>query len=364
MLWIVGGGEVIGALSHIAGGGPLQVMARQLQHKAWAGFAFEDLIFPLFVFIVGMSVVLSIGKVQEKHGTSGSIRRILSRGALLYILGLVTYGGISHGWEGVRLLGVLQRIAICYVVTALLFCGLRLRGLVVTCVALLVGYWALMTFVPIRNITVGKDTTAAMFHATTAWVSGTFDPGLNLANHLDFQYLPGRRWDGAYDPEGLLSTLPAIASCLMGVFAGLWLKNPIIPDAKKVKGLAAAGALAVVLGFAWGLQFPVIKKIWTSSYVLVAGGYSCLLVAAFYQVVDVWNHRRWATPFIWVGMNPMAIYLAHALFSIDGLAARLVGGPVKAGLGMYGGLLESMVALGLGLALLRFMYQRRIFLRV
>jgi predicted acyltransferase len=376
MLWIVGAGGIVHALGKISHGGVAGFLARQLNHAPWEGFTFYDLIFPLFVFIVGVSTVFSLQRIREQTGAKGVYRRIMRRGLLLLVLGIVYSGGVSDGWEGVRLLGVLQRIAICYTVTALLCCVVRVRGLVAVCVSLLVGYWALLSLVPIRDISIeggnlarlaaetGAPSADGIFNRTTSWVTGAFDPGRNLANHVDFLYLPGRKYDGAYDPEGLLSTLPAIATCLLGVFAGRLLLDRRVTEHEKVRALLASGVGGVVAGFLWGLQFPVIKQIWTSSFVLVAAGYSALLLAAFYQVIEIWGFKRWAVPFVWIGMNPITIYLASALVPFEPIAERLVGGPVIAGLGAYGDLLVSAVVLALTFVLAWFLHRRQIFLRL
>ena len=194
--------------------------------------------------------------------------------------------------------------------------------------------------------------------------AGKFAEGANLSNYLDSRYLPLRKWDGDHDPEGLLSTLPAIATCLLGVFSGMLLWNQGISDRKKVLYLAVSGIAGVSLGFLWGLQFPVIKKIWTSSYVLVAGGYSCLFLAFFYFVIEIWQQRRWAIPFVWIGMNPITIYLAHNMIDFRRLARRLVGGPVEAALGNYGYLLVTCCILAMSFLLVRFLYRRKLFLRL
>ena len=230
--------------------------------------------------------------------------------------------------------------------------NLRLRGLIISCVSLLVGYWALMTFVPVPGLG-----------------AGSFSKGANLANWLDAQYLPGKKWDGTWDPEGLLSTLPAIATCLLGVFAGLLLKNARIEEQRKSLWLIGAGAGMVVLGFLWGLQFPVIKKIWTSSYVLVAGGFSAMLLGIFHQVIDVWKHHRWATPFIWIGANAITLYFLESIVSFERLAGRLVGGDIGNFLDAHvtagtGHLLRACVGLLLAIILAGFLYRRKIFLRV
>ena len=185
-----------------------------------------------------------------------------------------------------------------------------------------------------------------------------------MANWVDKQYLPFRKWDGDHDPEGLLSTLPAIGTCLLGIFAGLVLRNQGVPRQRKVIWLLGGGAAVVVLGSLWGLQFPVIKKIWTSSYVLVVGGYSAMILAAFYQMIDIWGWRKWAQPFVWIGTNALTIYLAHNLIDVPKLAERFAGGPIKAACGAYGELLITSLVLGLSFVLVRYLYQRRIFLRL
>ena len=150
----------------------------------------------------------------------------------------------------------------------------------------------------------------------------------------------------------------------LGVFAGLLLKSKSVGEQKKVLWLLGAGVAGVLLGHLWGLQFPVIKKIWTSSYVLVAAGYSCLFLAVFYQIIEIWKFQKWAMPFVWIGVNPITIYLAHNLIDFEKLANRFVGGPIKAGFGDYGELLVTVVVMGMSLLIVRFLYQRKIFLRL
>ena len=213
-----------------------------------------------------------------------ALARVSAVVALIHAGARLRYGGASESWPDIRLLGVLNRIALCYLFTSLLFLNLRLPGLIVAFVAILAGYWALMTFVPVSGIGVGS-----------------YAKDANLANWIDAQYLPGRKWNGAWDPEGLLSTLPAIGTCLLGVFAGLLLKEPSLQPHQKTLWLIGAGAAMIALGVLWGLQFPIVKNIWTSSYVLVCGGLSALLLGVFHQVIDAWERRTWATIFIWIG---------------------------------------------------------------
>jgi len=189
-------------------------------------------------------------------------------------------------------------------------------------------YWALVTFTPIRDIALDKaalvksaeergDVQSAtalegrgnpstvknssawaaaekVFYGTTNRVRGDLhEKGFNVVNHFDFQYLPGKKWDLYWDPEGILSTIPAVATCLLGVFAGFWLRNPNATETKKFSMLLVAGIAGIVLGRLWGLEFPIVKKIWTSSFVLVAGGYSLMLLGTFHQIIDVWAWRAW-----------------------------------------------------------------------
>lgn len=347
MFWIVGAEEIVHALHKINDTGPTRFLADQLSHKAWQGFAFYDLIFPLFIFITGVSLTFSLNRRIAQQGRAAACWHVLGRAVLLYLLGIFFYGGFSTPFSEIRLMGVLQRIALCYLFAGLAFCFLQLRGQIIFFVGLLLGYWALMTFVPVPGVG-----------------AGSFAEGQNLANYIDQQYLPLRKWDGTHDPEGLLSTLPAIATCLMGVFAGTLLRQTIIPAQRKILFLVTAGLLSLALGWLWHLQFPVIKKIWTSSFVLVAGGYSCLLLASFYAVIDVWQWRLWSRPFVWIGTNALTVYMAHNLVDFRAIARRLAGGDVSAYFGRFGDLVTTLVVVLLTFAFCRFLYRRQIFIKL
>lgn len=347
MFWILGMEEVAAAVGKASQAPWAQGFAGQLSHVPWEGFHFLDLIFPLFVFITGVSSVFSLEKSLAVRGRAATLRKLLGRAVVLYLLGLWCYGGISKGVDEIRWMGVLQRIAIAGFAggVAYLFLGRRARwGM---CVLLLVGYWAIMTFVPVPG-----------------GVAGDYTEGKNLANWLDANYLPGFKWNGDHDPEGLLSTLPAIATALLGVFAGEWLRRTDREAMRKVRGLLGAGVVLTVLGWIWHLQFPVIKNLWTSSFVLVAGGYSCLLLGAFYWLIDVAGLRRWATPFVWIGMNPITLYLTHYFVDYKKIAERIGGGPIAASLGHWGEVWIAFLVVLLSVALAWFLYSRRIFLRV
>lgn len=348
MFWIVGAEDIVHALRKLSDSGPVRLLAEQMDHKAWAGFAFYDLIFPMFVFIVGVSLVFSLGRLVEREGRAEAMWRIGRRALLLYIIGIFYYGGFSASFERIRLLGVLQRIALCYLFAGLAFVYLKPRGLLALLVGVLGGYWALMTFVPVPGIG-----------------AGNFAEGQNLANWIDKQYLPLRRWDGDHDPEGILSTLPAIGTCLLGVFAGLLMQRKDLSDRHKVRTLALAGLGLVAAGWLWHLQFPVIKKIWTSSYVLVAAGYSSLFFAVFHYAIEVRQWRRWAEPFVWIGLNPITVYLLHNLVDLNALAKRFVGGDLgQLAFGAAQPLVATVVVMLTSIGFCWWLHRRRIYLRL
>jgi predicted acyltransferase len=347
MLWIVGADAVVEALRKTSQNPIIQRLAEQLDHVEWAGFHFEDLIFPMFVFIVGVSLVFSLGRMIEEHGLRTALTRVFRRAVLLYLLGVFYYGGFSTPFEKIRLMGVLQRIAICYLFAALIYCYFGTRGRLLWCVGLLIGYWVLMAFVPVPG-----------------GVAGDFAEGHNLANWVDKQFLPLRKWDGDHDPEGLLSTLPAIANCVIGVLVGVLIRDDQRGNWVKFLWLVLIGAALAGLGYSWSFQFPIIKKIWTSSFVLVACGLSSLLFALFFLIIDVIGWRLWAQPFVWIGVNPIAVYMLHNLVDMEALAKRFVGGQLNGYFGEHGPLAIAIVELLITLGVAWFLYRRRIFLRL
>ena len=381
MFWIMGGDGLAGAIGGLSQAGWIQGLAQQLEHVEWHGFRFYDMIFPLFVYIVGVSLVFSLGRTIAREGRAVAFKRMLRRFLLMYAIAILYHGGFANAWPDIRLVGVLHRIAFCYLSAGILVCFLKWRGLLAACVSLLVGYWAMMSFTPFPDVRpvdatgqlLSQEMTATnvsqLNWASTNLVKGVFEPGFNYANYIDQKYLPGKKWDKTWDPEGLLSTLPAIGTCLLGVLAGLLLSNPRLGERRKVLTLLIAGVGGVIAGFLWDAQFPVIKKIWTSSFVLVAGGYSCLLLGTFYYMIDVLRFNRWCTPFVWYGMNPITVYLADNIIGFRRLSTRFFGTDVKAFLDLhvtagFGELILACGEVGIGMALVWFLYRRKIFLRL
>ncbi len=391
MFWIMGADALGGVAARMAEslGGSVapgaaepwyRKLADQLEHVEWRGFHFYDLIFPLFVFMAGVSMVYSLGRTVAEEGRGAATWRLFRRALLLWLLGVLYYRGWANGLDHVRLLGVLQRIALAYLGAGLCFIHLKPRGWIAVLGGILLGYWALLALAPVRDIQLtdaalkvlsektGQTDPHALFLATTRVVHRVYEPGYNVVNHFDFQYLPWRKWDKYHDPEGILSTFPAVASCLLGMFAGWFLKDEKRTPVRRAATLLVAGVVLVALGWAWDSQFPVIKKLWTSSYVLVAGGYSALLLGAFYYLVDVRGWQRWCQPFVWIGLNPIAVYLAGNLVNFDNLAQRVAGGPVAAFFDGWvpnlGSLVLALAGMGWAVLFARSLHRRRLYFRL
>ncbi len=382
MFWIIGADALVQALNRMGPTPVTQFLATQMEHADWEGFRFYDLIFPLFLFIVGVSIVLSMDRMLATAGRKGALIRIAKRSVLLFVLGLFFYGGVTRAWPDVQLAGVLPRIALCYFFAATLYVLLSRKALVGVAALCLVGYWALMMFVPFPDVRlehgkIGKNETQAkaktpevLLANISTTVRGTFEEGHNLTHYVDFRWLPGKKRNLYYTNEGLLSTLPAVATTLLGVMAGWLLTSARWGGKQKVVWLLAAGGVGVALGLLWGLEFPIIKRLWTSSYVLVAGGYSAILLGVFYLVVDVWQVRAWCLPFVWMGTNAITIYLVDNLLGgFNGIAARLVGGNVQQFADAHitkgcGDLLIALMGLLIAFWFVRFLYKNKIFLRV
>ncbi len=352
MFWIIGGDRLGRALGKWSGTSAGRGLQDQLEHAEWEGFRFYDLVFPLFLFLVGAVLPFSLQRFR-RDGDAAAYRRIARRTALLFGLGLLCNGILQFDWEGLRVAGVLQRIALCYGIAAVIALKGSSRGIAIALAAILLGYWALLANVAAPGGRPGDYTMAG-----------------NLPGWVDRQYLPReikQAYYGFGDNEGLLSTIPAVATALMGVLAGRWLRSGHGPW-KKVGGLIVAGASAVVVGELWGLRFPIIKNLWTSSFVLVAGGLSLLLLAAFYALLDVLRFRRWVFFFAVIGANAITIYVAPRLIDFPYLARFFLGGVYRlTGQYVSGDFRQVVEAAGVLAAewlFLHYLYRKRIYLRV
>jgi predicted acyltransferase len=288
-----------------------------LKHSAWNGWTMTDLIFPFFLFIVGVSLVLStasrLGRGDSKqHLAIHALRRAIIIFAIGLFLGVFPHFVLAT-W---RIPGVLQRIGICYFLSTMLYlwCGKRTRWAVIG--AALVGYWVIMRFIPVPGFGVpGVD--VPLLH-----------PDNNLAAWLDRKLMMGHLYERVRDPEGVLSTLPSLATCLLGVATGEWLREFRNNGAGLVRRLLLVGAIAVALGEAWGLFFPINKKLWTSSYVLLVGGLAMVVLAICYWLIDVHGWKgKWTTPALVFGTNAIVAYAIAELIAIIGYSYPItIGG--------------------------------------
>ncbi|MDI1318714.1 MAG: DUF5009 domain-containing protein [bacterium] len=284
-----------------------------LEHAPWHGWTPTDMIFPCFLWIMGVSLAFSFAR----RGATGAdrsalFRHVLQRSAIIVGLGwlmvVFPFGLLpAHHFSPttMRLPGVLPRIGVCYLVAGAIFLRCGPRGLVTWTVGLLAAYWAMLKLIPVPG-----------------YGAGVLEATGSLPWWIDSQVLAGHTWSGApvpgFDPEGILSTIPAIATVLLGALAGLWLRGAAAPQ-KKALGLLAGGLVLLGVGELMSVWLPINKNLWTSSYTVFMAGWAMGLLAAFYWLIDVRGWRRWAAPFVWYGMN------ALALFVLSGLVAKLLG---------------------------------------
>jgi predicted acyltransferase len=283
-----------------------------LRHSHWNGWTPTDLIFPFFLFIVGVAMAFSFSSRLERGDARGEgrghlFKHVLWRGLVLFALGMFLNGFPNHyhlaTW---RVYGVLQRIAICYVITAALELWTGWRAQIAVAVACLAGYWILMRYVPVPGFGVPTHDIPLL------------DPDRNIVAWLDRKLLMGHLYERTRDPEGVLSNIPAVATCLLGLLTGKWLKTAYSPRIKTL-AMVAVGVLAIAAGRTMHLWFPINKKLWTSSFVIFTAGLALLVLAAFYWVSDVKRHRgRWTWPILVFGTNAIAAY-----FLSEALAATL-----------------------------------------
>ena len=288
-----------------------------LRHAAWHGWTPTDLIFPFFLFIVGITTHLSLDARRARGDDEGMlVRQVLRRGGIIILLGLFLSGfpfipTLGFDPSTMRIPGVLQRIGVAYIAAGLLTLRTSARTQLIVVTALLLGYWAVMTLIPVPGTgAVGAVALATPDASLAAWVDRTV-----LGNHL---WRVSKTWD----PEGILSTLPAIGTAMLGVFAGRWIAAPR-PLMERLAALFAVGAIGMVAGLIWNWWFPINKNLWTSSYVLFTAGMASVTIATCVWLIDVKRITGWAKPFVVFGMNPILAFVG------SGMMARLMGSIIK-----------------------------------
>ena len=346
MFWIIGGGELFASLTKVWKTPVAQKIEEQLSHVEWEGFRFEDLIFPLFVFIVGVVLPFSISRrLEQGQSRSKLYLHIVKRTVVLILLGLILNGLLRFNWPQMRWPGVLQRIGLCYFFAALLVVHTKWRTQAIVVAVVLLLYWAAIMLIPVPDFGAGALTKEGC-----------------LSSYIDQKVVPGVLYYKYGDNEGVISTLPAVCTALLGVLAGHWLRSNRSGNVKAA-GLLIAGLVSLIAGYLWGTVFPVIKIIWTSSYVLYAGGWSLVLLAFFYWIIDVKGLQRWAFFFTVIGANPITIYFLRGLVDFDGIAGLFL-----AGLARYAGPAGPLILLT-GVVIIEwlflwFLFKHKIFFKV
>ena len=326
-------------------------------HANWNGWTPADLVFPAFLFIVGASMAFSFARHDATSARAGTpfrlYARIARRTATLFALGLVLSGLGRVPLAELHLMGVLQRIALCYLLAALAVMHLKPRTQVILCVVVLVGYWLTLTHVPVAG------------HG-----AGVLTPSGNAAGAVDRAVLgrPHLYANGPYDPEGLLGTLPATVTVLIGFWTARWLRRQPT-SATTAKRLALTGAALVAAGELSHFVLPINKRLWTSSFVLLTAGMSLVALAAVFQIVDVRGHRRVGVPFLVFGMNAIVAYgaseLAQGWLTSSGLRAAIYDHGFASWMGFrVGSLAYSLAFAALCWQALLVLYRRRIYLKV
>lgn len=269
-----------------------------LKHSQWNGWTPTDLVFPFFVFIVGVAMAFSFtSRLHRGESRTGLLKHVLWRGAVLFAMGVFLNGFPTRYNQHLRIYGVLQRIAICYVITAILELWTDWRAQLAVAFSCLAGYWLLMRFVPVPGFGLPTHDIPLL------------DPDRNIVAWLDRKLLMGHLYEGTRDPEGVLSTIPAIASCVAGLLTGKWLRTARSAQTKAI-GMAIIGILAVIAGQTCHLWFPINKKLWTSSFVLLTSGLALIFLALLYWLADIkqFRNKGWTTPLLVFGKNAIAAY--------------------------------------------------------
>jgi len=362
MFWIMSGERIFHALAKATGWPVFIWISAQLHHTVWNGITFYDMIFPLFLFIAGVSMPYSLQKkvaladvrspsqlpAREKNKLYLSMLR---RTCILILLGMIVNGLLKFdGYENTRFASVLGRIGLAWFFAGLIYLNCKPKAQVLWLLVLLLGYWALMMWVPVPG-----------------YGAGVLTMDGSLESYVDRLLLPGRLHDGVHDPEGILSTIPAIGTALLGVFTGSFLQQQSekFNMHKKALVMFGAGVVLVLTGLLWDRYFPINKRLWTSSFVLYVGGWSLLLLSVFYFVIDVMGYKKWAFPFILIGVNSIVIYMAsEGMVDFGHTAGYLFGGLIQYAPMIWQPVFSALSVTLIQLALLYFLYRQKLFLKI
>lgn len=349
MMWIMGAEGIVQGLAKATGSPFWEAFSVQMVHPAWNGFHFYDLIFPLFLFLAGVATPYSVGRELEKGKSKGELLfRVIKRGMILVLLGIIVNQGLQlKPISEIRFGSVLGRIGLAYMFANIIYLYAKERFLIIWFGALLIGYWLLLKFT-----------------AAPGFLPGDLTMAGNFASYMDRVLLPGKLYKGIHDPEGLFSTIPAISTALLGIMAGILLKKSTILPTRKVLYLVVAGVISLILAQVWNLDFPINKNLWSSSFAMHVGGYSLILLAIFYYIIDVLGYKKWAFFFKVIGMNSILIYMSgifidwrYTTTAFFGWLGELIGDPFNI-------VIMAVCYLFIKWVFLYILYRKKVFLRV
>lgn len=348
MLFIMGlAGWVVAVCDFFPELGFMQWLSGQMEHVKWNGLTHHDTIFPLFLFVAGISFPFSFAKQRASGASMQSIYyKIIKRGIVLVFLGCVYNGLFRLDFENMRYASVLGRIGLAWMFAALLFVNFKTSVNVIIAIVILVGYWLLLWLVPDA--------------------SDPYSLENNLVGAIDRVMLPGRLNEGIFDPEGLFSTLPAIVTALLGMFTGqlVQLSEEKCSGNKKVIYMLIGAIALILIGWAWSYVFPINKKLWTSTFVCVVAGYSLFSFALFYYIIDVKGYARWSFFFRVVGLNSITIYLAQRIVNFGQISDFFLGGLALKCPETLGAFISISGYIAVCWLFLYFLYKKKIFFKV
>jgi len=352
MFFITGGATLLTAIAAFFPDSTVwHTIAKQMEHVPWDGLVHHDTIFPLFLFIAGISFPFSLQKQKEKGKSMTSIYlKILRRGLILVLLGLICSGLLRFEFETLRWPSVLGRIGLAWMFAAFIFAatGKKLWPKVAVIPVILIGYWLVSAFVH------------------SPGVDPSIDPLTregNIACYIDRTLLGPHCYKPDYDPEGLLSTLPAICTAMLGMLTGVFVQRNK-PTNKTTLVLFGAGVVCAVLGAAWNIIYPINKALWSSSFVLAVAGYSLIMFALFYYIIDVRGWKKWDLYFKVIGMNSILIYMAPRFIDFSKLNHRVFDGVFSLLPEQYYAVAETLGYMLVLWLFMYFMYRQKIFLKV
>jgi predicted acyltransferase len=351
MFWIMGGEGIFAGLATLTGWPVLKWWAEQLDHVPWHGFHFYDMIFPLFLFIAGISFPFSLAKRTALNEPRKKIYfHVISRGLILVLLGILYNNGVRFDFGNMRYGSVLGRIGLAWMFGALIYMNTKLSFRIAWFWGLIIIYWLLLLLFPAHDL--GS--------------TDVFSMEGNLTSYIDRLFMPGHLYKDIHDPEGLFSTIPAISTALLGMLTGEFVMSKYLQDKplRKVLYLVLAAIGLMVIGKIWNIFFPINKNLWSSSFVCFVGGLSMLFFSVFYLIIDVWNYRKWAFFFVVIGMNPITIYLANRIINFRSAAKFFFGGIIELLPETWAPFMNSLGVAAIGWVFLYILYKKKIFLRV